>query len=97
MASAEEWRQQIQAWRASGLTQAAYCQQHGLNPYTFTGWRQRFPPTPADRPDIIPIRMTPTDAPLATALVLRLNSGHQLELPASTAPAWLGELLRCLA
>jgi hypothetical protein len=35
MASAPEWQQRVQAWRASGVTPAAYGQQHELNPYTF--------------------------------------------------------------
>jgi hypothetical protein len=97
MASAQVWRQHVEAWQASGLTQAAYCQQQGLNPYTFTGWRRRFTATLATRPGVMPIRVSPTDPAPAAAMVLRLASGHQLELPASTAPAWLAELLRCLA
>jgi hypothetical protein len=97
MASAQAWRQHVEAWQASGLTQAAYCRQQGLNPFTFTGWRRRLTATPATSPGVIPIRVSLTDPASAAAVVLRLASGHQLELPASTAPAWLAELIRCLA
>lgn len=97
MASAQAWRQHVETWQASGLTQAAYCQQQGLNPHTFNGWRRRFTATPTTSPGVIPIRVSPTAPAPAAAVVLRLASGHQVELPASTAPAWLAELLRCLA
>jgi hypothetical protein len=26
-----QWRQHVEAWRESGLSQAEYCRQHGLN------------------------------------------------------------------
>jgi hypothetical protein len=29
------WRRHVEAWRESGLSQAAYCQQQGLNRKTF--------------------------------------------------------------
>ena len=94
MATAHEWQQQIQAWQASGLTAAMYCRQHGLNPNTFNAWRRRYRAAPASAPGRLPIQVTPA-AP-ASVLVLRLAAGHTLELPASAAPGWVAELLRCL-
>lgn len=32
------WRQQIAQQRKSGLSQARYCQKHGLNPNNFSWW-----------------------------------------------------------
>ena len=37
----EHWRVHTEAWSQSGQTQAAYCEQHGLNLKTFAYWRRR--------------------------------------------------------
>jgi transposase-like protein len=96
MATAHEWQQQIQDWQASGLSQAAYCRQHGLNPNTFNGWRRRYRAAPASTPGLLPIQVAAAVPAPASALVLRLAAGHALELPAATGPGWVAELLRCL-
>ena len=36
------WRQHIEDWRSSGLTQIAYCRQHELKPHQFVYWKKRF-------------------------------------------------------
>lgn len=38
------WKQHIESWRSSGLTQAEYCRQHELKDYRFTYWKKRFIP-----------------------------------------------------
>ncbi len=35
------WRRHVEAWRGSGLSQADYCRQQGLNPKTFSVWTRR--------------------------------------------------------
>ncbi len=96
MALSTHWKHHIEAWQASGLSQAAYCRRHGLSPATFSARlrEHRALPEPA-APALIPVRVGPSTPP-AVSLVLRLASGHQLELPASAEPRWLAELLRCL-
>ncbi len=42
MATAQEWQPHIQDWQASGLSPAADCRQHRLNPKTVNGWRRRY-------------------------------------------------------
>ena len=37
-AAREQRTRHLQAWRASGVTQAAYCRAQGLNATTFSGW-----------------------------------------------------------
>ena len=39
------WKQHIENWRTSGLTQAEYCRQHEIKDYRFTYWKKRFIPT----------------------------------------------------
>lgn len=97
MATATEQQNHIQAWQAGGLTQAAYCRQHGLNPTTFSGWwRQVRARSGAGTPELLPIQVAAIGPALPDRLVLRLAAGHQLELPAAVAPSWVAELLRCL-
>lgn len=36
------WRQQEARWRSSGLSQAAYCTEHGLAMTTFSRWHCKF-------------------------------------------------------
>jgi hypothetical protein len=35
------WLQHVRAWRASGLSRAAYCERHSLGPRTFHHWVAR--------------------------------------------------------
>lgn len=95
MEMSERWRQHIEAWQASGLSQAAYCRQHRLNANTFSGrlctYRKA---SSVAGPELIPVRV---ETPPATAiLVIHLGSGLQLDLPASISPRWLADLLRWL-
>jgi hypothetical protein len=96
MALSAHWKQHIEAWQASGLTQAAYCRRHELNPGTFSARLRAYRASSApEAPGLIPIRLEPAVVP-SEPLVLRLASGHRLELPATSEPRWLAELLRCL-
>lgn len=98
------WQQHVEAWRASGLSQADYCHQHGLNRKTFSLWTRRDQDDPSrDRDtslELIAVQVSPSE-PAATAeastLLLRLPHGAQLELSTAVPPRWLAELLRCLA
>ncbi len=96
MALPAHWKNHIEAWQNSGLSQAAYCRRHGLNANTFSGrlrdYRAGRTPT---TPELIPVELRPMATP-SEALVLRLPRGHHLELPATVSPRWLAELLQCL-
>jgi hypothetical protein len=89
----------IQTWQASGLTQAVYCQQQGLNAKTFSRWFKTYQlsnqPT---KPLLIPVEIKAATAAthVAASLWLRLPKGHSLELPHNISPRWLAELLQCL-
>jgi len=95
MALSEHWQNHIEAWQVGGLSQAAYCRQHGLNPNTFSGRLRAYRALPeAAVPKLIPVQLEPMASP--GALLLRLGRGHQLEMPATVSPRWLAELLQCL-
>ena len=95
-----QWWRHVEAWRESGLSQADYCLQQGLNSKTLSAWARRALPLDKDAPlEVIAIHLTPS-APTTTAdaiVLLRLAHGAQLELSTAVSPHWLAELLRCLA
>lgn len=90
-----KWRQHIEAWQRSGLSQAAYCTEQQLNVRTFTARLSDYRRLPQpESAALIPVHVEPS-AP--AAIVFTHAQGHRLELPASTPASWLAELLRCLA
>jgi hypothetical protein len=96
MALSAHWQDHIEAWQASGLPQAAYCRQHGLNANTFSGWLRHYRTQENPRPPaLIPVQVQPPPAEVGV-IVLRLAPGQWLEFPATVSPRWLAELLQCL-
>jgi hypothetical protein len=95
-----QWQWLVEAWHESGLSQADYCRQQGLNPKTLSAWSRRALPIDKSTPlEIIAVQVTPSAPAVitATSLILRLAHGAQLELSTEGSPRWLAELLRCLA
>jgi hypothetical protein len=96
------WRRHVEAWRESGLSQADYCRQQGLNHKTFSVWTQRVQvdlSLDKNAPlDLLPVQLEPSPsvASTQTSMMLRLANGAQLELSTAVPPRWLAELLRCL-
>jgi hypothetical protein len=95
-----QWQRHVEAWRESGLSQAGYCRQQGLNPKTLSTWARRALPIDKSAPlEIIAVQVTPSVPSVIadTNLILRLGHGTHLELSTAVSPHWLAELLRCLA
>jgi len=82
MASRINWNHHIEAWQASGLSQAAYCRLHGLGMSSFSArlseHRASAPPPPT-APALVPVKIEPAKPSSAAPLVLRTASGHCLE------------------
>jgi hypothetical protein len=97
MALPKHGKKHVEDWQASGLTQASYSRQAGLNAKNLSRWiREYHLKSESTAPRLIPIGVKPTEVS-AGVLRLRLPQGHTLELPATVSPRWLGELLQCLA
>ena len=95
MALSAHWKNHIETWQSSGLSQAAYCRQQGINAQSFSSQLHAFRSQYATQsPTLIPVQI---QHPLPESIVLQLVQGHRLELPASVSAQWLAELLRCLA
>ena len=94
MAITSKWRQHIEAWQRSGLSQAEYCAEQQINVRTFAARLSDYRKLPkADSVALIPVQVEPS---AATVIVLTHARGHRLELPASISATWVAELLRCL-
>ena len=101
MALNERQLKHIKTWQASGFSQTDYCQKNGLNNKTFSRWLCNYQElSQATMPSLIAIDVTPpVTLPLKPNedLRLRLVNGLLLELPSTTSPRWLAELLKCLS
>ena len=96
MSPLETRRIHIGAWQTSGMSQAAYCREHGLNTKTFGNWVRKHRAGQVIRsPALVPVTIKPMPVPTNT-LRLRGQGDHVLELPPTISPHWLGELLKCL-
>lgn len=96
MSSSEARRIHIEAWQTSGMSQAAYCREHGLNTKTFGNWvRKHRAGRVIGSAALVPVTIKPMPMP-ANTMRLRGQGDHVLELPPTISPHWLGELLKCL-
>lgn len=92
----EFWQAHLDEWKRSGLTQVAYCANHGLHVKAFSRWLSKARKS-AQPPDalltLIPLRVT--DVGVNGVLQLHSPGGWRIELPA-TNTAWLAGLLKQL-
>lgn len=95
------WKPHLDGWRDSGLSQAAYCRQHGLSLKCFAYWRRNLDQTPVrlsaptSMPALVPIVVH--DAPVADERIeVRLPNGLQVNLSAGIDPARLVPTIRAL-
>ncbi|MDR4516075.1 MAG: IS66 family insertion sequence element accessory protein TnpB [Nitrosomonas sp.] len=86
MTTQEQQIRHIKAWQASGLSQVAYCRDHGLNSKTFGNWLRVYRDVQKDnqRTSLIPVTIRTTTTP-SDYLKLRCSGGHTLELPADVS------------
>ncbi len=95
------WKPHLDGWRNSGLSQAAYCRQHGLSLSCFGYWHRTLAPMPehasvsASMPAVVPIVVG--DATLTDDRIeVRLPNGLQVILPTGLDPARLVSTIRVL-
>ncbi len=103
MSVTSKWRQHIERWQSSGLSQAEYCVKQGINVRTFTARLSDYRKLPeADSVALLPVQIEPGEpvsvaTPGAAVIVFTHVHGHRLELSSSVSAGWVAELLRCLA
>lgn len=97
MAVTSKWRQHIEAWQRSGLSQAEYCAEQQINIRTFAARLSDYRKLhKSDSAALIPVQVAPSE-PVDAGIIFTHAHGHRLELPTSVSARWLAELLRCLA
>jgi transposase-like protein len=96
----EDWQALCEAQAQSGLSGAAFCREHGLNPSQFWRWRRKLEGRRASgrevagRSAFVPVAVR--GAERAVAIDMRVGPTLALRLPSSVAPGWLAALLRAL-
>jgi len=96
----DRWGAKVAAWKESGQTQKAFCEQHHLGLAAFRRWCGRFRAeatsprvTDANVPAFVPVHFQPrTAAPLS----LRIDDRLCIEVPPAFDPATLRRLIQVL-
>ena len=94
------WEGHVSGWSKSGLTQSAYCREHGLLPKTLSAWVNRMKKAsaePATSMTMVPVRVQRREnALLSSSIQLHHQSGWQVQLPCDVPVGWLSQLLKGL-
>ena len=93
----QRWFERIQAWEQSGLTQKAFCKQHGVGLASLQRWRRLFKteqssnnPTPVA---LLPVSVKETNPANLTVVV---NDTLRIEIPAGFDPNALRQIIEVL-
>jgi len=77
------WKQHIDSWQQTGLTQAEYCRQHNLKHHQLVYWRKRFLKTETDV-SFVPLKLEDLlDLPARqdhASLILVINNQFKIEI-----------------
>jgi hypothetical protein len=94
------WKERVQQWRDSGLSQRAFALQHGWPVRQTEYWIRELRDDVAllAAMELIPVRIKPASVNVAgPTILLHSAGGWSMEIPASQDVAWLADLLRRLA
>ena len=93
------WKQHIEHWQQTGLTQAEYCRRHNLKHYQLVYWKKRFVKTKTGvsfvalkLEDLLDIPAQPDRA----SLCLVVNDHFKIEIRAGFDPQLLRQLIFAL-
>ena len=93
------WRGHVDAWRASGGSQKAYCEQHGLRSHSLSYWHLRLAqgsgPSRTGGPlTLVPAARVRDAAASLPSLSLHSPQGWRLEFATLPPAEWLNALWR---
>ena len=93
------WKQHIDSWQETGLTQAEYCRQHNLKHHQLVYWKKRYLKTetnvsfvPLKFEDLLDLSVRQEPAPLT----LVINSEFKIEIRAGFDRQLLQQLILAL-
>lgn len=96
------WRDHMERWRESGLTQTAYCQRQGMSRWAFGRWKRRLEGTASrKKASLVPVRLRddkPRRRPSGgeTGVVVEVDEGLRLRLARGFDAAVLAEAVAAL-
>ena len=93
------WKQHIESWQETGLTQAEYCRRHNLKHYQLVYWKKRFLKTETSV-SFVPLKLEdllemPTRQDQAS-LILVINNQFKIEIRAGFDAQLLRQLIFAL-
>ena len=93
------WKQHIDSWQETGLTQAEYCRRHNLKHHQLVYWKKRFLKTETDV-SFVPLKLEdlldiPTQ-PDRASLCLVINNHFKIEIRAGFDAQLLRQLIFAL-
>jgi hypothetical protein len=93
------WKQHIDSWQETGLTQAEYCRRHNLKHHQLVYWKKRFSHTETGV-SFVPLKLdnlldTPAP-PTRASLCLVINTHFKLEIRAGFDAQLLRQLIFAL-
>jgi hypothetical protein len=88
------WKERVEQWRASGLSQRAFAIREG-HPVRQMGYWVRRLTKSAVEPGLLPLRVAPA-IPVPVTINLINERGWTLTLPNDVPASWLAELMRAL-
>ena len=99
MALAEKrriWHGHIEAFRASGLTRAAFCRRHGLKLHQFIYWKKRYDKSRSAPVHLVEVTLPRAMAPAPASLRVVVGSGRRIEVDRGFDPVTLAQLIHAL-
>ena len=83
----QQWRELVEGWQRSGLTQREYCERHGISVASLVRWRDILRRQRSDKQtdsgqalQLLPVQLVEAGNAVRT-LTLVLNDGLRIELP----------------
>lgn len=97
--NARQWQSHLQAWQASGMSQAGYCREHNLSEKGFNYWVKKHRQQNSLQlvPLTIPPAILPTRVITSRELKLRIGRSACLEIPADFDLAAFEKIIRLVA
>lgn len=95
--TADERAEYVRLFETSGKSAAEYCAELGLAESTFAVWRRQIR-SESDEPALTEVPPAMVVAAMSgRAIVIRLKSGAELDVPVGTEAAWLTSVLAALS
>jgi transposase-like protein len=87
------WRQHVEGWQQSGLSQIAYCRSHDLKVQQFYRWRRRIMAA-APRPvSFLPVTIASAPRQPPAAIRIHTPNGFTIEVDSHEGGIELGQLI----